>query len=66
MKRFQFCLVPCTCVPHFRKMHRQTKFLWAVDEEEARIVLATAFPGGVDLSGEWFIEAGSLKNAVVV
>jgi hypothetical protein len=52
--------------PVIRDMFRQTHRIEAANLKAAQALLKKGFPGGADLSGEWFIEAGSLKNAVVV
>lgn len=62
MRHFSVSLVPCTRSPVFRDMHRQTKHFLAENLQHAAQQVAAAFPGGSDLSGEWFVEADTLRE----
>ena len=61
MARYALTLVPCTMSPLLRDMHRQTREFDAASDRDARALVAKGFPGGADLSGEWFVE--TLKPA---
>lgn len=60
MKKYQISLVPCTVSPVIMDMHRQLKTFEATSLQEAKRLVGLAFPDGADLSGEWFVEKGSL------
>jgi hypothetical protein len=60
---FSVALVPCTCSPLLRDMHRQTVVFEALDARHAKTIVDEMFPDGADLSGEWFVERGTLRLA---
>jgi hypothetical protein len=62
MADFQFALVPASQSPVIVEMFRQTISISADDKPAARDLVSRAFPDGVDLIGEWFVEVGSLRE----
>lgn len=56
MPKFEVVLVPTSMVPLIRTMHRQTRQFEAADMKEAQKMVAGAFPGGIDGTGEWSVE----------
>lgn len=60
---FQFAIVPCTYSPLIRDMHRHVIEIAAPDLRAAKALVEQAFPDGADLTGEWFVEKGSLVAA---
>ena len=59
---FEFCVIPISMSPLIIDMHRQTHKVEATNMRAAKKLINEAFPDGCDLSGNWIVERGTLKE----